>query len=147
MKINWGYGIAIFYVVFMAAMIFAVIRSTGVDHSLVTKEYYKEDINYQKHYDKIQNAAQLETDLQINPLLRDKEIHFEFPKDLGPVSGQILFFRPSNSKMDINIPISTDEEMRTRISTQELASGLWKMKVDWQADGKKFYKEDDVIIP
>ena len=60
MKLHWGHGIAIFYSLFVAVLVFQVIRSTAYDNSLVSEAYYKDDINYQQHYDKLQKQLKVE---------------------------------------------------------------------------------------
>ena len=65
MKINWGTGIAIFFSVFVLSLVYQVYRSTQYDHSLVSDQYYADDLRYQEHYDKLANAQSLEKDLQI----------------------------------------------------------------------------------
>jgi len=146
MKFNWGTGIALFYGLFMAVLVFAVFKTTQYDHSLVTKEYYKEDINYQQHYDKVKNSQALETDLLILPDARAREITLYFPKDLGAVQGDILIYRPSSSDLDQKISIQPQENNSMVIPVQSLQPGYWKIKVDWQADGKPYFKETDFTI-
>ncbi|MBK6949673.1 MAG: FixH family protein [Haliscomenobacter sp.] len=94
MKFNWGTGIALFYGTFVLIMVFAVIRSTKQDNSLVSDQYYADDLKYQEHYDKLVNAQSLERDLAVknNPSLGQVELRF--PSALGQVSGEVHFFCP-----------------------------------------------------
>ena len=59
MKFNWGTGIALVYGAFALIMVGVVIRSRQYDPGLVSKDYYNLDLNYQEHFDKKQNAANL----------------------------------------------------------------------------------------
>ena len=65
MKINWGSGIAIFYSLFVITMVYAVVRSTQFDNSLVSDHYYADDLKYQERFDKLSNAQNLKEDLKI----------------------------------------------------------------------------------
>lgn len=146
MKFNWGTGIAIFYTLFVLALVFAVVKSTTVDHSLVTEDYYQKDLDYQSQIDKEVNAQGLETDLLIRYSDPERIIRFQFPTDLGPASGSILFFRPSDKALDFEWPIQPDEAGEQVIPTNNMLPGLWKVKVDWRAGEKVYYKEDTIIF-
>lgn len=146
MKFNWGTGIAIFYTLFVLVLVFAVIKSTTVDHSLVMEDYYQKDLEYQSHIDKEVNAQGLETDLQIGYSDTDRLIRFQFPLELGSASGTILFFRPSDKAFDFEVAIQPNETGEQVVPADKMLPGLWKVKVDWSAGGTAYYKEDTIIF-
>lgn len=146
MKINWGTGIAIFYTIFAVTLLFAVVRSTHYDHSLVSEQYYADDQNYQKHYDKLVNASHLKEDLQIWNKKQAERIELQFPKDLKGVAGEVYFFCPSSSKKDFKLKVQPDKNNLQMIPTEGLKKGLWKVKVDWTGANKAFYKEAIITI-
>jgi hypothetical protein len=143
MKFNWGTGIAIFYIIFASVMISLVVRSFGHDNSLVREDYYKYDLGYQKHYDKLVNARNLTTDLQIEQHRDAKELLFRFPDDLGAIKGQIHFYRPSGKDLDFRVPVQAEApNTELVLSTDDLAGGLWQIRVEWEAGGIDYYKEE-----
>jgi nitrogen fixation protein FixH len=144
MKFNWGTGIALFYTIFAAVLIFAVIKSTSYDNSLVSDQYYADDLKYQEHYVKLVNSKALTEDLKI---VRGKtDVTLTFPEEVGAVQGEIVFFCPSDSKQDFTLPVRPDAERRQSVPIEGLKPGLWKVKVDWQANGKTYYKEETVVF-
>lgn len=144
MKFNWGTGIAIFYTTFMIIMITFVIKSKQVDHSLVVEDYYAKDLSYQSHANKLINAQSLKNDLDISQ--DGKILTFQFPMEVKQPTGEILLYRPSDKSKDVLIPIQTNEEKNLNINTTDLSSGLWKIKVNWEAGGKAYYKEQILTI-
>ena len=146
MKFNWGTGIALFYSIFAITMVGLALQTTKHDVGLVKKDYYDDDINYQSHYVKMQNARNLTTDLVIKLNADGQNIVLQFPKDLPNATGQILLFRPSQTGVDTKLDIKTDAQNAQVLSTTGLKSGLWKIKVDWQAEGKEYYKEQGIVI-
>ena len=147
MKLNWGTGIAIFYGVFMAIMIFAVIFSAKNKSDLVVEEYYKDDINYESFRVKRQNSNQLEKTVDIQYQRTDQAIQFVFPRDMPNVQGQITFFRPSDKRLDRRFPISLNDSGEMIIKKdRKLVGGLWKVKVEWQNDGKDYYYEKPLVL-
>lgn len=147
MKFNWGTGIAIFYGVFVLALVFQVIKSTQYDHSLVSDHYYADDLAYQSHYDKLLNTQNLKKDLEISEIAEEGLVAIKFPEDLGNIQGEILLFCPSDSKLDLRVPIQTDANFQQVLPVRGLKPGLWKLKVDWQAGGNGYYKEEALTVP
>ena len=145
MKFNWGPGIAIFYGLFMAAMLTFVVKARNVDHSLVMDNYYEEDINYQKHMDKVANSKNLAVDLSIAKI-GTNEVQLQFPEVPGDISGEVWFYRPNDNSRDLKIPLDLDANRLFSVSTAELLPGRWKLKVEWQAGNKGFYKEKELYL-
>ncbi len=143
MKFHWGTGIALFYGTFVAVLLYFVIKSTSQDNSLVSEDYYAEDLKYQEHYEKLRNAASLKRDLEIQKNEGLGQVMFSFPEDLGKVEGEILFFCPSDSHADFKVPI---REVKQVVSSREMKKGYWRIKVDWQAGGTRFFKEAAIVI-
>lgn len=144
MKFNWGTGIALFYGLFVAVLVFAVFKSRTYDNSLVSEHYYADDLAYQKHYNKLINSQSLQHDLQIVKL--NKNITFQFPAEVGKAQGEIQFFCPFDSKQDFKVAVNPDTQQQQRVDVAKLKNGRWKIKVDWQADGKDYYKEEAIIL-
>lgn len=146
MKINWGVGIAIFYSVFVLSLVFQVIKSTGYDHSLVSEQYYQDDLNYQQHYDKLVNTQQLKEDLAVKRLRNEGLVEVKFPEELEKIKGEIHFFCPSHSDSDFKIPVVTDQDYTQKVPVEGLRKGLWKIKVDFIADNKGYYYETHIEL-
>lgn len=144
MKLNWGTSIAIFYITFAAAMVGMVIKSTSFDHSLVVDDYYAQDLNYQQQYNKLANAKALATDLTIGKV--GNSVQLLFPKEIQVPSGEILFYRANDKSKDFKVAIAADSYGLQTIPTAQLTPGRWTVKVDWQGNGKDFYKEQVVIL-
>ena len=141
MKFHWGHGIFLFFVLFVGALVFVLVASMQVDHSLVYDDYYAKDLAYQEYYDKAEAG------------LRHESYAFDFDsKDgvvtivLGPdkdISGTVTFYRASAKNLDFQMPIT---ESRSTISTREMMAGKWKMTVEWTEDGKTYLREEQIFI-
>ena len=146
MKLNWGYRVAILYCSFVAFMLFLVFRSHSEDFSLVTKDYYKGAIEYQQQIDKIKNSAALPEKLQIAFSQENKKASFSFPQNMTSVQGEILFYRPSDSKQDLKISVQPDAENLQVVSFRDLQKGLWRVQVEWNAGGTAYFDEKSLVI-
>ena len=146
MKINWGSGIAIFYSLFVITMVYAVVRSTQFDNSLVSDQYYADDLKYQEKFDKLSNAQGLKQDLEIQTAESGSQVELFFPSELGKVHGEIYFFCPSDQSRDFKVNIAANLNHRQVISTTGLKTGLWRVKVDWSDGSKAYYKEEVIEL-
>jgi hypothetical protein len=144
MKLNWGTSIAIVYGLFTITMVGFVIKSKSMDHSLVTEDYYAKDLAYQQQYDKLTNSQALANDLTIGKV--GEGVQFVFPKETQQPNGEILFYRADDKSKDFSIKIAPDAQGQQLVPTDKLTPGRWTVKVDWQAGGKPFYKEQVVIL-
>jgi nitrogen fixation protein FixH len=146
MKFNWGSGIALFYSVFALTMIGLAVKSTGSPVLLEKKNYYDDDINYQAILNKKHNAQALSQDVDIRYYSERSLVAAQFPKDLPSPTGTITFFRPSSLTKDTVLEIKTDTTRLMAFSVEGFKTGLWRVQVDWQADGKAFWREEKVFI-
>lgn len=144
MKFNWGTGIALFYGLFAAVLIFAVISSTTHNNSLVVDNYYEEDLKYQEHYDKLANALHADVDVKLDN--KNSLVKLQFPESDADISGEVHFFRPSDETKDFKITVGTNEGGSQVVPTAGLANGLWKVKINWSAAGKQYYSEETIVL-
>ena len=147
MKLNWGTGIAIFYGAFVLVMIFMVVKSAQNQSHLVQEHYYDKDLNYEEFRQKRENARDVASQVTISYVQKDKRIYFDFPKGISQATGVIDLYRPSNKFLDKSFRIKLDENNRMFIPvTREIPAGLWKVQVDWESGGKKFFQEKSIVI-
>jgi len=141
MKFNWGTGIALVYGLFALTMIAFVIRSRSHDPGLVSKNYYDLDLNYQAHLDKKHNAAGLEIGLKAQ-YDRDRQVfRLQFPAEAGKPTGKIKCYRSATVHDDMLLDIQTNAEGIMEIPANRMATGLWRLEVDWQGNGTPYFHE------
>lgn len=140
-KFHWGHGIALFYVVFVGALITALVASFDRDRSLVDQEYYQRDIEYQSTYEKTVNA--MKSDAISISANASSDIVTVKVTDAERVNGTIHFYRPSDEDADFMLPI---EAAHSEIATGELRAGKWIVKLDLTADGVDYHKEEVLIL-
>ena len=145
---HWPLGIAIIYVLFVLIMIAMIIFSRCEQISLVTEDYYEQEIKYQQQIDRIERAKSLS-----NPVHwvydQDKNlIKIQFPNKPDPelINGNILFFRPSDAQQDKQIALKLSSNGSQIVSTKHLAPGYWKLKIFWQSDQTDYYDEGPLVI-
>ncbi|MCB0645641.1 MAG: FixH family protein [Saprospiraceae bacterium] len=137
MKFNFGTGIFVFLVIFICTLIFVVLKSATIDHSLVADDYYNEDIHYQEKYDKISRSNGAEM-VRIDQ--SGDQLVIQFSDNTTP-NGVISFYRPSDKSLDFSKNIALDDKLQMVFAKNEIAKGKWRIKVDWTEKEKTYYKE------
>ncbi|MFY0483468.1 FixH family protein [Flavobacterium sp. PLA-1-15] len=146
MKINWGTSIVIAFGLFMTFILFFVFKvqsNPKYDNELVVDEYYKHDAHYQDEMAKIQSAE----DLAEKPKISSSEgnIKVTFPAEFNPknIKGTVSLYRPSNKKLDFEIPISLSDSTLL-IPKNKLVGGRWDITLNWEYE-KKPYQFKEVL--
>ncbi|MFT6337902.1 MAG: nitrogen fixation protein FixH [Saprospiraceae bacterium] len=140
-KFHWGHGITIFYIIFVGAVVMALIASFSVDHSLVVDDYYATDLAYQSRYDKSKNSMQSPI-LTISKDARKQVTTIGLKTD-KPVKGKAQWYRPSDQSADFVVELDGRE---TSVSTEKLLKGKWILKVEWTIDSKTSYAEEQIFV-
>ena len=149
MKINWGVGIVIAFGLFITFILYFVVMvqsDSKYDNDLVVEEYYKHDAKFGDEMARIQNVEDLAQKPTINIVSNGVEI--VFPKIFVPknIKGKVSLYRPSNKKLDFQIPISLSDATTLLIPIKTLAGGRWGANMEWQYDGKSYLSKETIYI-
>jgi hypothetical protein len=140
MKFNWGTGILTAFIAFMAFILyFVVLASTDqrANHDLVTDNYYEDELGYQRDIDAMANARDLDGQVAISKNARGMVIQFPESWANGEIKGKVTFYRPSNKKLDFELPI-LPVGSRMEIPSARLPEGRWDIAVRWNRHGKDY---------
>jgi len=149
MKINWGTGIVIafgLFITFILYFVFTVQSDSKYDNELVVEEYYKHDAHFGDEMARVQNVADLAQKPTINNVSNGIEITFPKVFDAKNIKGKVSLYRPSNKKLDFEIPISLSDATTLLIPKKSLAGGRWDIKMECQYDGKSYLAKETIYI-
>lgn len=144
-RISWGTGIVIAIIIFVVVVLAQTIYLMNQKVDLVEEDYYKKGIEYQKDIDVQKKSKELAEPIKFD--FNGQYLIIDFPKELSEnkLSGEILLYRPSDSGLDIKLPISTDS-LSQIIPVSNLKKGFWRVKLKWQYDGQDYYDETSFRI-
>jgi len=146
MKINWGTSIVIAFVAFICFILFFVIRMSTDDranHDLVTEEYYKAELGYQKEIDAETNARNARGKIEIKKTPEGLLVTFPEGFEEQHVDGKVSLYRPSNKHLDFDLPISLSDS-HLLIPDKRLLDGRWDIKITWQNQGRDFLHKESI---
>ena len=147
MKINWGTAIVMAFIAFIAfIMYFVVIASTDskAEHDLVTEEYYKAELSYQKEINAQQNASNMTIPVTISKNAKGLIIRLPEEMNSKKITGIVSLYRPSDKQLDFDLPFQWSES-QLLIPDKRLLDGRWDIKVSWQYEGKSFMHKQSII--
>lgn len=143
---NWGFKIAIVYVCFVALIVSMVVISSNSRSELVAKDYYAQELNYQQRIDAISNEKALAESIMFENNTNDITLFYPGDEQQKDFSGEILFFRPSDSTKDIKLKLQFDEKGKLVINKSKLSKGVYKVCISWHNNEKDYYKEEVINL-
>ena len=145
MKVSWGYKIVWAYLLFVAGIVFLVVKASNEKFDLVTKDYYEEELKYQQVIDQAANAAKLSAPVSIEK--SSDNLTIIFPAEMTGKMKTIDFYLycPADAKKDFR---KTREITDARFSQAlpEGLSGMYELKLSWSADNVKYYHEQKIFF-
>jgi hypothetical protein len=148
MKINWGTGIVIAFMLFISFIMYFVISvqtNSKYDNELVVDEYYKKDTHYEEEMGKLKNALELDEKPMITTATEGIKIIFPTNMEPKKIAGKVVLYRPSNKKLDFEMPISSSEQYLL-IPRTKLIGGFWGLSIEWKYQGKNYIIKDKVYL-
>ena len=142
---NWGKWIIVSFILFAAFIGTLVAVCVRQDVSLVSKDYYKEELQYEKQLERLNNVAKLESKPVIT-VLETGSIQIAFDGFSNMEKGELKLFRPSDEGRDKTFALTNASGSTQEFSTKDLNPGMYRAKLQWTTNGKEFYLEQVIFI-
>ena len=139
---NWGNKIVVVFIGFAALIGTLVYSCMTQDFELVSADYYKDEIAYQKNIDGSSNANKI-SPLVISQINDNIEIKLPDEQANQPVTGKVWFYCATSSASDLRLPLSTDKNGTMQIRRSLISNAKYLVKTSWQVNGKEFYNEQN----
>jgi len=139
-----GHWIVVSFVLFAAFIGTLVAVCLREDISLVTKDYYQEELAYQDQIQRLNNVAEL----KVKPVIRvvDRVVQVEFKQFNSMTNAELNIFCPSNAQMDRKFTLKASEDSVQFFPLDPLQKGMHRAKLQWEMNGKEFYLEEVIFI-
>jgi hypothetical protein len=138
---NWIVVAFVLFTIFIGVLVTVCVRQ---DISLVSKNYYNEELAYQDQIKRINNTTGLSKKPGITKI-DNNTIQIAFDKEMKIENGKVKFFCPSDPKMDRDFELTANGNTQL-FNTNALRKGMYKVKLLWVMDGKEFYYEEIINI-
>lgn len=148
MKINWGKGIVIAFVLFISFILYFVMKvqtNHKYDNELVVDKYYQKELLLNSQIKREENAQRLTE--QVSITTDEASIIVEFPPtfDYSKIKGKVSLYRPSSQKLDFETLVSLSSP-RLLIPKSNLADGRWDISIEWNYQGKEYLNKETLYL-
>lgn len=123
-----------------------VFVSMGKNVDLVSENYYEKEIKYQNQIDILRKSAEINN--KIETVLNGNEILINYNDSelKGRISGEIVFYRPSDAKKDFKVEINPGVNGIQSVASDNLDKGQWKIRFDIMQNNEKYFAEKTIFI-
>lgn len=140
---NWGKGITIFMIAFMAFIASMVYYAFTMNADLVRDDYYENERNYDDEKESKFNYAALND--QVTLTQQEEGVVFQFPQTVPTNSqGKIIFYRPDQKKYDREFDLQLNESHQQILDYTNFKEGYYDVTVKWNDASKSYIYEDNI---
>lgn len=113
------------------------------DVSLVSKQYYQEEVRFQEQIDRMENASAL----LHRPLvtLNGRTLILSLRQHEEVTSGKMVLFRPSDARLDRVFELEARNDPQS-FALDGMASGMYRVKLEWTMNNREYYQEHIIHI-
>jgi len=137
-------GFFIVAIIFVATFIAFAVRQR---EDLVSSDYYEREVRYQSQLDSMNRSQSLAAQSVVTFELTLHTIVITLPvAQIQGATGNIHLYRPSDARLDRELPLTLNAAGVQRLDTKTLSDGLWKVRVKWNANGQDYFLDQPVIV-
>ena len=126
-------------------MAYFYINMTHENIDLVGKQYYQEGQNFQEKINERDGVTHLNEKPEYEFSEDFQAVRITYPSAIQKIS--LVFYRPSDSKLDQQINLSKLTGDFQIVKTSFLKKGPWKLSIHWTQNNQKYQEEHRVIVP
>ncbi|CAN5385727.1 hypothetical protein BH09BAC3_BH09BAC3_14270 [soil metagenome] len=140
---NWGKSIILAFVgfaIFIGVLVAICIRQ---EVSLVSKNYYEEELSYQDRIESMNNYSELSSKPDVT--VSKDVIQVQLNQHSIIEKGTMVMFRPSDGKLDRKF-ILKNTATTQEFDVSEFPKGLYRMKLQWSMESKDYFLEKLITL-
>jgi len=129
------------FAIFIGTLVTICIKQ---DISLVSKNYYNDELKYQDQIGRIDNTNKLRVKPTIVKV--DNSVQVQFDSQSKIQNGELKLFCPSDPKMDKAFSLSSSGGNTQLFDIKSLHGGMYKARLLWSMDGKEYFYEAIIYV-
>jgi nitrogen fixation protein FixH len=144
----WPLGITLALLVFASGLAALIAFAVTSNSDLVVQDYYEQDLLYQEQIDRRARTEPLAERLRVSHDPALDKILIQLPSEHATLdtAGEVHLYRPSAADLDRRWPLELNAAGMQILDAQDLAPGLWQVKIQWTTRGQEYYVDRRVVI-
>jgi len=130
----------VLFALFMAGLVTVCMRQ---DVSLVSKNYYDEELRFQDQIERERNTSLLAKKPSVD--LKGRTLTLAWNQDTPVSDATVNLFCPANAKMDRTFSLTGENNTQT-IELNDLSRGMYRVKLRWTMNDKEFFQEEVINL-
>ena len=143
---NWGYKILIVIILFIIGMGTMVSIAMRQKNEMIDEQYYVKELKHQGQIDAENNLNRIAEKLAIKDSLGSLIIKIPAAALPNVTEGTVVFLRPSDKRMDLNLPLQTDASGYQFFNKSKFVKGQYKVRISWKSEQKAYYYEQPLFV-
>ena len=146
LRIHWGVAVAIFYTAFALSTVGFVVFAMTRDVELVSDDYYAQALGHDQHMQAVANADALGH--AVSARVDGGQVSLQFPAAMASrIRGTATLYRAADARADRQLALVPAADGTQAVPVAGLATGHWRIKLQWSADERDYYTERDIRLP
>jgi nitrogen fixation protein FixH len=144
----WPIAIIAYFIVFTSCVAGFGTWVIRQNMDLVRKDYYEEEVRFQQQMEKVTRTRPFESSISVAYAAKEGVLKVQLPQAhamQGP-AGRIDLYRPSDASLDQHLALAVDRDGTQQMVPQKLRAGLWKVRMNWNADGQDYFSERSILV-
>lgn len=143
---NWGWKVALLYIIFVAGILTLVFKARATRVDLVASDYYKQEIAFGSRMEAIKNYQSLSTTVKV--VQSEGAISVSFPNEClyKMENGLITLYCPSDASKDVKMDVNMNEQGMQLIDSKDMKGGLYIIKISWTMNASEYYMEQIIDL-
>jgi len=141
---NWGKSIVLAFILFAIFIGVLVTVCVRQEISLVSKNYYQEELDYQKQIERMNNTSALPQKPVIS--VSSGMIQIAFVTNQKLENGELKIVRPSDMRLDKAFPLQSFANEVQTFDAHDFPAGMYRARMQWTAEGKEYFIEEIINL-
>lgn len=136
---KWVITSFVLFALFIGTLVFVCVRE---DISLVSNNYYQDELVHQVKMNQQRNMADLKDQPEIK--MADAQIDVFFQSLEKMDKGELRVARPSDERLDQRFELTSQPGQSFTLARWE--RGLYRVSMQWSMEGKDYYYEKLIVL-
>ena len=144
----WPIVITVYFILFFVFVAAFTVFATRQKTDLVSADYYEQEARFQRQIDRLSRTLPLNAGFSVSYDTPRRLVLVKMPaaESSRPSAGRVLFYRPADSALDLQLPLSLNTAGVQEVDARALKAGLWKVRVEWTAQGEDYFFDQPVVV-
>jgi nitrogen fixation protein FixH len=143
----WPTAITGFFIVAIIFIVTFIAWAVRQREDLVAADYYEREVRYQAQLDSMNRSQAVAAKTVVTFEQKQQAIVISLREaKASDATGSIHLYRPSDARLDRELPLTLNDDGTQRLDAKQLRDGLWRVRVKWNVTGQEYFLDQPVIV-